>query len=165
MRFALRPINEADTDLVVAWMNDPDVDQFWELAGPRERTVEHLTGPAALPHTSSYIGEFDGTPMSYWELYRADQDRLAQYYPAVAYDGGIHLLLGPADFRGRGLGAELLRQVADQLLADEPRMTRVVAEPDVRNARSIRAFERAGFHRAADIELPEKRAALMVRDR
>lgn len=41
----------------------------------------------------------------------------------------------------------------------------MVAEPDVRNLRSIRAFERAGFTRAAELDLPDKRAALMVRDR
>ena len=47
---------------------------------------------------------------------------------------------------------------------DAPDTSRVVAEPDVRNTASLRAFERAGFRRTHDIELPEKRAALMVRD-
>jgi RimJ/RimL family protein N-acetyltransferase len=103
--------------------------------------------------------------MSYWELYRADQDRLAQYYSASSHDGGIHLLLGPATSRGQGLGATLLAAVAERMFAGDPEMSRIVAEPDVRNTRSIRAFERAGFLRSADIDLPEKRAALMVRER
>ncbi len=45
--------------------------------------------------------------MSYWELYRADLDPLAQFYAARHHDAGIHLLLGPAQCRGRGLAADL----------------------------------------------------------
>jgi RimJ/RimL family protein N-acetyltransferase len=41
----------------------------------------------------------------------------------------------------------------------------VVAEPDVRNIPSVRAFLRAGFRHDQDLDLPAKRAALMVRDR
>ncbi|GAA1708157.1 GNAT family N-acetyltransferase [Fodinicola feengrottensis] len=163
--FQLREITEADTDLLVGWMNDPEVDRFWELAGPPERTVAHLATQVALGHTTSYIGEIAGEPMSYWELYRADQDRLGQFYPALPHDGGIHLLLGPATARGRGLAAVLIGAVADRMFAGDAEMSRIVAEPDVRNVRSIRAFERAGFSRTTDIVLPEKRAALMVRER
>jgi RimJ/RimL family protein N-acetyltransferase len=42
---------------------------------------------------------------------------------------------------------------------------RIVAEPDERNAASVRAFLAAGFRAAGTIQLPEKRAALVVRDR
>jgi RimJ/RimL family protein N-acetyltransferase len=41
----------------------------------------------------------------------------------------------------------------------------VVAEPDVRNIPSVRAFLRAGFRYDQDLDLPAKRAALMVRHR
>lgn len=163
--FRLRAVVEADLELLVRWMNDPEVDRFWELAGPRQRTVDHLAEQRALGHSESYIGEIADVPMSYWELYRADLDRLAQYYSALPYDGGVHLLLGPAAARGRGRGATLLAAVAEQMFDGDLRMSRIVAEPDVRNVRSIRAFERAGFTRSADIDLPEKRAALMVRER
>ncbi|MFD0349397.1 GNAT family N-acetyltransferase [Kitasatospora aburaviensis] len=111
------------------------------------------------------LGLLDGTPMSYWEVYRADLDPLAGYYPARPQDTGVHLLLGPADHRGRGLGATLIAALADRVLRERPGCERVVAEPDVRNRRSVRAFERAGFTPAAELDLPGKRAALMVRDR
>jgi RimJ/RimL family protein N-acetyltransferase len=41
----------------------------------------------------------------------------------------------------------------------------VIGEPDVENERVIRVAELAGFRRAMDIDLPDKRAALMIRDR
>jgi RimJ/RimL family protein N-acetyltransferase len=165
--FRLRPADPVrDVDLVHGWMNDPETAPYWELDGPRERTGEHLLEQAALDYTWPYVGLLDGEPMSYWEVYRADLDPLlAGYYPARSHDAGLHVLIGPAEFRGRGIGTALLCDVAKRLLAADPRTTRVVAEPDVRNERSIRAFRSAGFRRVADLGLADKRAALMVRDR
>lgn len=165
--FRLRPVRlPADLALLTRWMNDPEVDAFWELAGPPAATERHVRAQLdgdgrSLP----CLGLLDETPMSYWEVYRADLDPIAAHYPARPHDTGLHLLLGPAESRGRGLGAVLLAAVAARVLRERPRCERVVAEPDVRNRRSVRAFERAGFRLAAELDLPGKRAALMVRDR
>ena len=51
------------------------------------------------------LGVLDGTPMSYWEIYRADLDPLARHYPARPHDTGIHLLIGGVADRGRGSAA------------------------------------------------------------
>jgi acetyl CoA:N6-hydroxylysine acetyl transferase len=165
--FRLRPADPArDLDLLHGWMNDPQTAAYWELEGPRERTEEHLAQQSALDYTWPYLGLLDGEPMSYWEVYRADLDPLlAGRYPALPHDAGVHILIGPAGYRGRGIGAALLRDMAARLLAADPRAARVVAEPDVRNERSVRAFRNAGFRRVADLDLADKRAALMVRDR
>jgi RimJ/RimL family protein N-acetyltransferase len=60
---------------------------------------------------------------------------------------------------------DLLRTVSTWQLEADPRASRVIGEPDVENERVIRVGELAGFRRAMDIELPDKRAALMIRDR
>lgn len=164
--FTLRPLDPgADTGLVHGWMNDPEVARFWELAMPAGRVAEYLCRQVGSACSTPYIGELDGVPMSYWELYRADLDPLARHYRARHGDAGVHLLLGLPAYRGRGLGARLLDAVAGWQLASDPAASRVVAEPDVCNVRSVRAFERAGFRRERDIDLPDKRAALMLRDR
>lgn len=164
--FTLRPVDPADDRCAVhAWMNDPEVARFWELPLPAQQIEAYLREQRASSHSTPYLGCLDGTPMSYWELYRADLDPLAAHYPARPRDAGVHLLLGPAEHRGRGLGARLLRAVSDWQLSAEPYAERVVAEPDVRNVRSVRAFERAGFRRVRDLDLPDKRAAFMVRER
>ncbi|MFD8697857.1 GNAT family N-acetyltransferase [Kitasatospora purpeofusca] len=164
--FRLRQVRlPADLGLLTRWMNDPEVAAFWELAGPSAVTERHLRHQLdgdgrSLP----CLGLLDDTPMSYWEVYRADLDPLAAHYPARPHDTGLHLLLGPAASRGRGLGTTLLTALTDRLLRERPHCERVVAEPDVRNRRSVRAFRRAGFRLAAELDLPDKRAALMVRD-
>ncbi|MGA5821434.1 GNAT family N-acetyltransferase [Kitasatospora sp. NPDC094028] len=165
--FRLGPVRlPADLPLLTGWMNDPDVDEFWALAGPPAVTERHVRAQLdgdgrSLP----CLGLLDGEPIGYWEVYRADLDPLAAHYPARPHDTGLHLLLGPAAARGRGLGAVLLAALADLVLRRRPACERVVAEPDIRNRRSVRAFERAGFHAAAELDLPDKRAALMVRSR
>lgn len=164
--FSLRRVDLAhDLERIHAWMNDPEVARFWEMAQPARQIEAYLRQQVAGGHSTPYLGCLDGEPMSYWELYRADLDPLAHHYAARPRDAGVHLLLGPASCRGRGLGAQVLRAVADWQLAVEVYAERVVAEPDVRNERSVRAFERAGFRQVRELSLPDKRAALMVRER
>jgi RimJ/RimL family protein N-acetyltransferase len=166
-RFALRPVDtRGDLNLVHGWMNDPEVATFWELDGPRERTERHLLEQSTLDYSAAYLGLLDDEPMSYWEVYRADLDPLlAGHYPAVAHDYGLHLLIGPSALRGRGIGSVLLGEMVERCLTADPLATRVLAEPDVRNTPSVRAFIRAGFRQLAVIQLAGKRAALMVRPR
>lgn len=164
--FSLRTVDPtADLAKVHAWMNDPEVARFWEMAQPEPQIEAYLREQRVSAHSTPYLGCVNGVPMSYWELYRADLDPLAGHYTAKARDAGVHLLLGPSDFRGRGLGARLLRAVTDWQLETQPYAERVVAEPDIRNERSVRAFARAGFRKVREIDLPDKRAALMIRER
>ncbi|QHC25089.1 GNAT family N-acetyltransferase [Streptomyces sp. GS7] len=165
--FALVPVRpECDLDRITGWMNDPAVAAFWELAGPPETTAAHLRAQLDGDGRSvPCLGVLDGVPMSYWEIYRADLDRVARHYGARPHDTGVHLLIGGAGDRGHGLGTMLLRATADLVLDQRPRCDRVIAEPDLRNTASVAAFLSAGFRYAEEIELPEKRAALMIRDR
>ncbi|MGW2341130.1 GNAT family N-acetyltransferase [Streptomyces sp. NPDC001661] len=165
--FQLVPVRvERDLALISRWMNDPAVAAFWELAGPDTVTADHLAPQLDGDGRSvPCLGVLDGVPMSYWEIYRADLDPLARHYPARPHDTGIHLLIGGVANRGRGLGTTLLKAVADLVLDHRPRCARVIAEPDLRNTPSVSAFLGAGFRFFAEVDLPDKRAALMVRDR
>ncbi|MER7553657.1 GNAT family N-acetyltransferase [Streptomyces anulatus] len=165
--FGLLPVRpERDLAVISRWMNDPAVAAFWELAGPESVTADHLRPQLEGDGRSiPCLGVLDGTPMSYWEIYRADLDPLARHYPARPHDTGVHLLIGGVNNRGRGVGTTLLRAVADLVLDNLPKCGRVVAEPDLRNTPSVSAFLSAGFRFSAEVDLPDKRAALMIRDR
>lgn len=166
-RFRLQPVRlPRDLTLVTRWMNDPVVTAFWELAGPRDLTEQHIASQLAGDGRSvPCLGLLDGTAMSYWEIYRADLDPIALHYPSRPHDTGLHLLLGPPECRGRGLGPVLIQAVARLALTQRQSAHRIVAEPDVRNIPSIRAFLRAGFHHDQDLALPAKQAALLRYER
>ncbi|MGP3947803.1 GNAT family N-acetyltransferase [Streptomyces sp. 7N604] len=165
--FRLVPVSiDRDLPLVARWMNDPAVAAFWGLAGPDEIAGAHLRAQLEGDGRSvPCLGVLNGTPMSYWEVYRADLDPIARHYAARPHDTGLHLLIGAVADRGRGFGTALLRTVSDLVLDNRPSCTRVIAEPDIRNTPSVAAFLGAGFRFHAELELPEKRAALMIRDR
>ncbi|MET9696908.1 GNAT family N-acetyltransferase [Streptomyces sp. NPDC006529] len=165
--FRLEPVRlERDLELLTRWMNDPEVAAFWDLSGPASVTAAHVREQLDGDGRSiPCLGILDDTPMSYWEIYRADLDPLARHYPARPHDAGIHLLIGDGTNRGKGLGTALLRAVADLVLDHRPRCTRVIAEPDMRNTPSVSAFLSSGFRCCAELDLPGKRAALMVRER
>ncbi|CAM5253976.1 hypothetical protein STANM309S_05562 [Streptomyces tanashiensis] len=104
--FGLVPVRlERDLPLLTRWMNDPAVAAFWELARPDTVTADHVRAQLEGDGRSvPCLGVLDGTPMSYFEIYRADLDPLARYYPARPHDTGIHLLIGGDTDRGRGVG-------------------------------------------------------------
>jgi RimJ/RimL family protein N-acetyltransferase len=165
--FRLVPVVlERDLDLITRWMNDPAVAAFWALDGDAGVTRRHLEAQLDGDGRSApCLGLLNDVPMSYWEIYRADLDPLARYYPARPHDTGVHLLIGGVGDRARGLGSTLLRAVGDLVLDNRPGCTRVLAEPDLRNTPSLSAFLTAGFRFSLELDLPDKRAALMIRDR
>ncbi|MFJ4918295.1 GNAT family N-acetyltransferase [Streptomyces sp. NPDC088725] len=165
--FQLVPVRvERDLALISRWMNDPAVAAFWELAGPEAVTAAHLRAQLDGDGRSvPCLGVLGGAPMSYWEIYRADLDPLARHYPSRPHDTGIHFLVGGVADRGRRMGTTLLRAVSALILDSRPRCGRVLAEPDLRNTPSVSAFLSAGFRFSAEVDLDQKRAALMVRER
>jgi Acetyltransferase (GNAT) domain len=165
--FRLVPVRPArDLTLITRWMNDPAVAAFWQLDGDEHITGKHLRAQLDGDGRSvPCLGVLDGVPMSYWEIYRADLDPVARHYPARPHDTGLHLLIGRVADRARGLGGTLLRTVSGLVLDHRPACNRVIAEPDLRNSPCVAAFLTAGFRLSAEIDLPGKRAALMIRDR
>lgn len=155
----------ADLALLHRWMNAPHVAEAWGQAWTRERWAEELAAQRAGEVSRPCLVSCQGEPLAYVEIYRAARDRLAAFYRARPHDLGVHVAIGDVERTRRGLGRRLLRAVADGLFAADPACTRVVAEPNVVNTASIRAFTAAGFERRADIRLPHKTAALLIRPR
>lgn len=162
----LRPVRvDDDLDLVHAWMNRPHVARFWRQDWPPERLRRYLTDLLAGQVSRPMLGLLADTPVSYWEIYRAAAEPVGGAYPAEPTDLGLHVLIGEPALTGHGLGRTLLAAVRDGLFAADPACTRVVAEPDVRNTASVRAFQGAGFVHRGEIELPDKTAALLIAER
>ncbi len=148
--------------LVHEWMNAPHVAEWWDLAGTAEEVRGYLVAQSALPHLEPWIACADGVPFAYVETYRAADDPLAEHYAAQPGDRGWHVLVGDVSYLGTGVPRALGRVVVDRLLDDGDR---VVCEPDVRNARMLAFCRALGGEVRAELELPGKRAALVVWER
>ncbi|MGW7679687.1 GNAT family N-acetyltransferase [Kribbella sp. NPDC054772] len=163
--FALRPAVPADAPRIALWMSQPHVQRWWHQSWSVEHWAQEIEQQSAGDHSVPCVATVDTEEIGYVELYRVRHDRLAGYYAYDENDWGVHVAIGDVTRVGRGLGRRLLRAVADGVLADEPACQRVVAEPDIENTPSVRAFLAAGFDPQGELQLPEKTALLMVRTR
>lgn len=164
--FSLRRIEpERDLERFVRWMHLPRVAEFWEQAWPRTELAAFIERRLADAHTLPLIGEFDGQPFGYFELYWAAEDRLAAYYPWAPFDRGVHLLVGEEDVRGARFVDAWLGGLSHYAYLAEPRTTRLVLEPRHDNQRLFRHLERLGLSRLRDFDFPHKRASLVMGQR
>jgi acetyl CoA:N6-hydroxylysine acetyl transferase len=150
-----------DVELVHGWMQQPHVAPWWELEGPVELVREYLATQAALEHLDQWIATDDRRePFAYVETYRVPDDPLARLYDAQPGDRGFHLLIGPPQLLGSGRAQALVRHLVGRLL-DQYASTRVVCEPDARNARMLALCRSLGGEELATLELPDRRRVLI----
>ncbi|MDX3000515.1 GNAT family N-acetyltransferase [Kribbella solani] len=163
--FALRPADSSDAPRITLWMAQPHVQRWWLQDWSVERWAQEIEQQAAGVHSAPCVASVDAEEFGYVELYRVRHDQLAEYYAYEENDWGMHVAIGDVTRVGHGLGRRLLRSLADALLDADPSCSRVVAEPDLENTPSVRAFGAAGFEASGELQLPDKKALLMVRRR
>lgn len=160
---AFRPASmESDLGRLHVWLNSDHVLPYWQLDDPLPAFQGKLAEKLADDHLTPYVGSLDHVPMSYWERYWVADDPLARHYDAEPADQGLHLLIGPPEYLGEGYATPLLRAMT-AFAFRHPETDRVVAEPDARNERAIRVFERCGYEPVRKFEFPEEdKTALLV---
>ena len=157
--YEFRPMSADDLPLVQRWLETPHVAEWWREAGEQMELVsEDLNEPAM----DQYVVAADSRPFAYLQCYvqtRWPENGLGEHPEGTR---GIDLFIGEADMVGRGHGSALIRAFVDGLLgAGTPR---VLTDPDLENARAIRAYQKAGFRADREVDTPDGRALLMLRD-
>ncbi|TIX65119.1 MAG: acetyltransferase, partial [Mesorhizobium sp.] len=89
------------------------------------------------------IVELDGRPIAYLQSYDPHLEDDHPYADQPFGTLGIDLSIGLAQLIGVGHGTAIVRQFVEQLF--EEGAPRVIIDPHPRNARAIRAYEKAGF--------------------
>src|SRR5262245_49342722 len=156
MAIGFRPMTRDDLELVHEWHQRPHVERWWTVRKTFEEVEEHYlpTIEGAEP-TDHYIALLDGEPLGMIQTY------LVSDYPdwaALIGEGqgtaGLDLFIGDEAQTGRGLGTELIRSFVEEIVFARPETTACVADPDVRNTASLRAFEKAGFRAVSEFVDP-----------
>jgi aminoglycoside 6'-N-acetyltransferase len=147
-----------DLPLVRRWLGAPHVGAWWY--DPIEQ-FELVSGDLTHPDVAQFIVVADTRPFAYLQCYNLS-DWNTGFGPQPQGTRGIDQFIGEADMLGRGHGSQFLRAFTDRLLADG--VPRVVTDPDPANARAIRAYAKAGFRKDREVDTPDGRALLMVRN-
>ena len=156
--YAFRPMASADLPLIRQWLAHPHVREWW---GDPAEQFALVSGDLDEPAMDQYIVSTEGRAFGYLQCY--DLTAWNSGFGAQPEGTrGIDLFIGEADMIERGHGAALIRAyVEGRLRGGTPRM---VTDPDPKNVRALRAYEKAGFRRDRMVDTPDGSSLLMVRD-
>lgn len=134
---------------------------YWGLQGATpERVCDEYRKIAGNPHHHAWLGlDDDDTPLFLAETYEPAYSDLAPHYDVQPGDIGMHVLVAPPTRKRSGVTSAVMRAVLDFCFAD-PRIDRVVVEPDVRNEAIHRKNAEVGFVVDRDVPLPGKTGRL-----
>jgi len=157
--YAFRAMSAADLPKIRQWLANPHVATWW--GNPDE---QFALVSADLLHQSmqQFIVALDDRPFAYLQCYDPNAWPNNGFGAFPSGTRGIDQFIGEADMTERGHGSALIRAFVDDLLAAGT--PRVLTDPNEANARAIRAYEKAGFHKERPIGTPDGPALLMVCD-
>ena len=119
--------------------------------------VQKFYGPVIAHHSSKrgFTIRVDDCRIGYIETYLGRDHRDFFENLGVAADGvaGVDLLIGEASYIGRGLGPIIIRRFTSTVAFASPETVKAIAGPDIRNRRSIAAFERVGYRRLHEVQV------------
>jgi len=156
--YAFRDMTADDLPTIRRWLAAPHVREWW---GDPAEQFALVSGDLDEPAMDQYIVSTEGRAFGYLQCY--DLTAWNSGFGAQPEGTrGIDLFIGEADMIERGHGAALIRAyVGERLRGGTPRM---VTDPDPKNVRALRAYEKAGFRRDRMVDTPDGSSLLMVRD-
>jgi aminoglycoside 6'-N-acetyltransferase len=157
--YQFRPISTEELPLVRDWLARPHVAEWWPDGDEQlDRIRLHMSDPTI----DVFIVRADERPIGYLQCYDQNawsENGLGRHPPGTR---GIDQFIGEANMVNRGHGSAFIRHFIDGLIVAG--VPRVVTDPDPANARAIRAYEKAGFCCDHEVDTPEGRVLLMVRN-
>lgn len=136
--YLIRPLGEADLELVARWRTLPHVARWWgEPSAEREeeKLADPLISLSLVEHAGRPFAMIQDYAVHDWSPHHFD------YLPPGAR--GMDVFVGEADMLGAGHGPAFIRQHVDRLFAAGVPAMGIDPHPD--NALARRAFEKAGF--------------------
>ncbi|MDA9430377.1 GNAT family N-acetyltransferase [Bradyrhizobium sp. CCBAU 51627] len=156
--YTFRPMNTADLPLIRRWLGVSHVRQWW---GDPDEQFALVSGDLGEPEMDQFIVLAAMRPFGYLQCYQLTAWNTG-LGPQPEGTRGIDQFIGESDMIGRGHGSAFIRQFVDGSFRQG--LPRMVTDPDPRNARALRAYEKAGFVRERMVDTPDGTALLMVRE-
>lgn len=161
---SFRPLERSDFPFLQKWLAAPHVAIWWnESFDPL--SLEAKNGPRidGREAVHVYLILHQDAPIGWIQWYRwRDFPEHAAQLGVDADSAGIDLAIGEVAMTGLGLGPAILREFAKTHIFVDSDVSAIAADPAASNARSVRAFEKAGFRIVRTVQLPGEGFERMV---
>lgn len=139
----VRKLERKDNYLLAKWLSDPSVLEFYE-GRDNPFDLDKVNKVFYGPEDDKCIVEFDGYEIGYIQFYPLDDDLKNKYgyYNENVY--GTDQFIGEVEYWNKGIGTLLVTSML-KYLSEHKKADRVVMDPQTRNVRAIKCYEKCGF--------------------
>jgi aminoglycoside 6'-N-acetyltransferase len=154
-KVTLRPMTEADWDILLKWNSDPEVLYYSEGDDVQSYNLEEIQGiyRGTSQTAFCFIVEIKGVPVGESWLQQMNYPRILQKYPGRDCRR-IDLMIGEKTLWGKGLGSEIIGLLVGFAFEQEKADLVFGCEIADYNPRSLRAFQKVGFEVVETIQHP-----------
>ncbi|MBT2292961.1 GNAT family N-acetyltransferase [Paenibacillus albidus] len=145
----LRSLEPADAGVLVQWLSDPGVLEFYEgrdRPHDMDKVLENFYPDQDEHGLTRCIIEYHSQAIGYLQFYPIDEEELGIYgyqeYAGRIY--GMDQFIGETEYWNRGLGSQLIRETVAYLI-EQKNASKIVMDPQAWNARALRVYEKNGF--------------------
>ena len=146
-------MNANDFEIMVKWLNDAKVLQFYEEPPTDLKRVIKKFGPRieGTHYVTPCIVELNEQPIGYIQYYEIQEHELKSYgYAPNQGIYGIDQFIGVTQLWGKGIGSSMIQMMINYLHSTK-NASRVVLEVKKSNARAIASYKKCGFREIKDL--------------
>jgi aminoglycoside 6'-N-acetyltransferase len=141
----VRKIEDKDKFLLAKWLSDPSVLQFYEgRDNPFDLYKVNKVFYLSDNDVVKCMVEFDGNEIGYIQFYRLDDETKKEYGYSAENIYGMDQFIGEVEYWNKGIGTLLVTSMVKFLLEDK-NADRVVMDPQTKNVRALKCYEKCGF--------------------
>lgn len=146
---------------MLKWLTNPSVREWYDskegltLEAIREKYRSRILGES---YVQPAIIEWENTPVGYLQFYETQKEKEYNIKEPILEESNVwamDIFIGESDALGKGIGSSALRLML-RYLFEQKAALKVIIDPDVRNERAIRAYEKAGFKKLKILKHWEK---------
>ena len=141
----VRKLEEEDNYLLAKWLSNPSVLEFYE-GRDNPFNLDEVNKVFYNPEDKKFkcIVEFDGNKIGYIQFYHLDDETKKEFGYEDGNIFGMDQFIGEVEYWNRGIGTVLVTSMV-KFLIENKKADRIVMDPQVRNTRAIKCYEKCGF--------------------
>ena len=143
----VRLLEEKDSHLLVKWLTDQSVLEFYEgRDNPFELEKVQSVFYGSEDNEIKCMVEYANKVIGYVQFYQLDDETKKEYGYIHENVYGTDQFIGEVEYWNTGIGTLLVRAMT-KFLIEHKKADRVVMDPQTRNTRAIKCYEKCGFNK------------------